>query len=420
MKTRIEPQKSSGQPVRVGIGPIRLHKHVEIVSSRDENPGIGGSEFHSLQLSAILAEKGMEVVLMYSGFNPVMPAGVTSVRFDQNLDSLGLTCLVTTVGEVNRPEFPSLSNIETYLISHHPHDRDILRARSKLQKLAAVVNVGRYQRFSNRKYARNGLWIPAFTPISSKATRSPHQEERNHEGVVKTVGHISSLHPSKGFGIALAGFCRVAQENPGLKFQIVGGSNLYAHVLSTKSDISQLETLGPKITKTLVRANLEGEQISFLGVVDGSVLNLLSLWDVALQNPLGIGEADPIVIQDCLRSGVPVIAGSLFGMYDYMKYFPELQAHSERQVAKRLEALAAGRLDQKEIAARGLKLHASLVERRSRAVKSWADLIDPKSQENSGLDVGRIEFALRWRLLIGAIYYSIYYWYLDRPRWLFR
>ena len=294
-------------------------------------------------------------------------------------DSFKIQISFTGHAHVSVPGVPRL-----IAISHHPFDGEI---RSLPGRTAAIANVGSYQLKTNELQAsRKGLtqyWLPVFYP---PAVSNPPEIILNESF---TVGHLSSLHPSKGFHEALKGWMMFARKalSPS-KLEVIGGMSLYG----TK-ETHELLPVGREYGDRLIQimgGNVH-PSVKFLGLISGDVSTEIRKWTVAVLNPKAIGESENVSMKDCWRQGVPVISGNYFGHRDYMADFPELIAGSPRKIARALNRLQ----NDPEL----------LLDLRHRCLRRYEELA------NLGL-TSRVE----WRGLVGSLLTNSTY--AENPRFL--
>lgn len=311
---------------QVLIGPIDLPSDFKISTGEFHNPGMGGSEFHSILLALELS-KSFSAVLWIRGGSLVCDGLETLSELDPT-DSFEIQISFTGNSLVAVPGEPRL-----IAISHHPFDENI---RHLPERTVAIVNVGRYQLMTNEPQAiAKGLtqhWLPVFYPpaVSTLPEVTPNE--------FFTVGHLSSLHPSKGFHDALKGWMMFARRalSPS-KLVVMGGMSLYG----TKENHALLP-LGREYGDRLIKI-MGGEvhpSVKFLGLFSGDVSTEIRKWTVAVLNPKAIGESENVSMKDCWRQGVPVISGNYFGHRDYMSDFPELVAGSPRKITRVLNRIS--------------------------------------------------------------------------------
>lgn len=390
---------------RIALGPIQLKRRFVFSSEITENPGMGGSEFHIIKLAEILSKSNFKVCVIYDGIKPDSSGSIQFVSSNE-LKGAEFDLLITSVGWVENLG-QSLRKTKAVVISHHPFDGRLRNSLANLAQPKVAVNVGRFQYFSNGVSELPSIWLPAFTKVSL-SDMSPNPQI-SASGL--TVGHISSLHPSKGFHIALKGWIKFASrpEGSASKLRVIGSSALYDHGMSSASgdSIPISGNYGRKI-KSIINAAPENvrARIDFLGLLNSSVQFEIRNWDIAIQNPLGLAEADPMVVQDCLASGVPVIGSALFGMYDYTKYFKGLRAHTAWGVCRRLVSVSLYPTKLENHKLRAKELFLELLRRRPAVDAHWVrlceDILDGE-KDLRGIPIGRKESELVIVLFLARI-----------------
>jgi hypothetical protein len=373
--------------MKILIGPISLHGFVSIERGRLENPGIGGSEFHSLALALSLSVQHDVTVWVESGNLSISGVKVTS-RIDSG-EPYDLQIAYTS-----KAHRQTIDELPLIAISHHPFDSHIkdLPGRTRV-----VVNVGAYQLRTNQSYARKArvkqVWLPIFfgEPRIEQAVRASDFR----------VGHLSSLHPSKGFHDVLAGWMKYSTKGGAGRLQVIGGQSLYGldeshEVIPTSRDYGSrlMRLMGGSLHPT----------VSFLGRRIG-VGDLVSKWHVAVLNPKAFGESVNISLADCWREGTPVIAGNRFGQRDSMRLTPGLAASSPRRIAHLLGQLNQDPEMLEEYQAMSKSAYEILYARGRESKSRWIELVadllaDPKISEFAGLDIGRSTPSLRLQLFV--------------------
>lgn len=269
--------------------------------------------------------------------------------------------LIVTTSEAS--SLPPLAQ-PMILSSHHPFDSQV-KAILRVQNVVALHNVGAYQTYSNSKKGLRTFWIPNFyQPISRKLEEPPAICHRT------VVGHISSLHPSKGFHNVLAVWKRVHQRFPHAVLEVIGGSNLYGDVEHPDKEINASHQYAERLRR-IAGASFDEMNISFLGILNsGEIARQLEQWNVAVLNPYGISEADPASVKDCLGNGVPVISSSDFGMWDLMHHLPELAVRSILDLECKLTQFLENGLEV-ETEKKIVKIREQLVERNLALQCEW-------------------------------------------------
>jgi len=347
----------------IAIGPISVPNKQVLPFPPEENPGFGGSEFHSIELASWLAKAGHDVTILISSGQLEIPE--VSVVDLKGVDWSKFDVLIVTTGAIRLLPQEAL-HISSVAISHHPHDPH-LRSVSQLKNCPVVVNVGEYQTWSNQSKKFSSVWLPGFAKGFGDVIRSrPPHNPRN-------VGYISSLHPSKGFHLVAKAWRVVARRLPMLRLRVLGGLSLYG-IDGLHRTIPTTENYARQIL-AIWGGRIPGS-VEFLGKVDGDVRAEISSWCFAILNPAGIGESDPVVVKDCLRAGVPVIGPKWFGMGDYMRHFPEIQITHYSQIPTKALILASNPALREELSQRALMLTSEFEIRTQKSFSLWNQLVE--------------------------------------------
>ena len=357
------------------IGPIDLPTEFRISPQVQTNPGMGGAEFHSIQLALELSKNFGVTLWIRTGWLFCDDLKVCRNFRPEEVFDLQICYTGHAVTD-------AVHNVKLIAISHHPFDGSI---KHLPERIAAIVNVGRYQLLSNaRTAARLGArqyWLPVFYPPSQAALRTVIT------GRGFKVGHLSSLHPSKGFHVVLKGWTRFQESSPPQStLEVIGGISLYGFE-ETHSDLPVAAVYGQRLMKILEQGN--PKTVVFRGRVAGDLSEELQAWDAAVLNPKAIGESENVSMKDCWRNGVPVISGNYFGHRDYMKDFPELVAGSPRKISNVLKRLQKDPELREQLRQRSLKRYDQLVESGKVSRLGWnqlvADILENETPANEGV-----------------------------------
>ena len=203
------------------IGPIDIPGTTSVDASEFINPGIGGSEMHSIALASILAKDFQVTLWVRTG--PI-PAG----EFIVARNPINFSDFDLQISFMSNAQYGSLDSVPLIAISHLPFDEQI---ESLPPRTVAIANIGRFQLLSNAHKAKargiKQIWLPAML-------REPH---KGHSPKVQSTrivaGHISSMHPSKGFLHVLKGWTRyLVKAVPESQLRVIGGISLYGSVES--------------------------------------------------------------------------------------------------------------------------------------------------------------------------------------------
>ena len=369
------------------IGPIDIPGTTSVDASEFINPGIGGSEMHSIALASILAKDFQVTLWVRTG--PIPAGEFIAVRNPMNFSDFDLQ-----ISFMSNSQYGSLDSVPLIAISHLPFDEQI---ESLPPRTVAIANIGRFQLLSNAHKAKvrgiKQIWLPAMLREPNKG----HSPKAQSTRIV--AGHISSMHPSKGFLHVLKGWTRyLVKADPESQLRVIGGISLYGSIESHPTLPTELH-FGNRLLREIKES--DAQSIVFLGRLSGDIANEISKWDIAVLNPKGWTESESVSMKDCWRMGVPVIAGNRFGQRDYMSAFPELQASSPKQISRLLGRYHRGKLRRTDLSARALENYSRLEQRGRLSAQKWAELVTVVTGKhgtdlaNCGIPIGKITLVER-------------------------
>lgn len=359
--------------MKILVGPIALSGRFEVNAKEPNNPGIGGSEYHSIVLATILSRDNDVTLWLISGSLDINGFSIQNELLPEDVFDLQISFSSCANWMTPHP-FPLVA------ISHHPFDSHILKLP---KRTLVIVNVGDYQLKTNSRYANRvgipQIWLPVFlrTPNSQSVIRS------NPEPF--TVGHVSSLHPSKGFHDVLVAWMDYLSSGGTGRLEVLGGQSLYG-ISETHPYLPVSKSYGKKLLA--IMGGEVHDSVKFLGRVLGDVGPRIGSWDLAVLNPKGFGESESVSMKDCWRESVPVIAGFRFGQRDYMRLFPELATSSPRNIARIIRDLRDDGRVLRMYKDRALIQYRVLFERGIQSGELWRELCRKISREEPLLNAG--------------------------------
>lgn len=371
--------------MKILVGPINLPGRISVDADNPNNPGIGGSEYHSIVLATILA-RDFEVTLW-------LKSGSLDASGIRILEDLGADedfdlqiSFSSMANEVTPKPYPLVA------ISHHPFDSHILDLPVRT---LAIANVGDYQLKSNIRLAKRvgipQVWLPVFL-------RKPQAQviERTNASEF-VVGHVSSMHPSKGFHDVLAAWMGYLAEGGIGTLEVLGGQSLYG-LAESHPFLPVSKQYGTKLLA--IMGGEVHESVKFLGRVPGDVESRIASWHLAVLNPKGFGESESVSMKDCWRESVPVVAGNRFGQRDYMRLFPTLASSSPRNISRIIKTLSEDSSKLEVLQQQSRLEYQRLYARGVESGNLWRELafkiLEGKSVLNSGMPTSKPSAALRF------------------------
>lgn len=349
--------------ISLAIGPIQLSRDISIAEFPAPNPGIGGTEFQTIWLAHELAKAGYKVSLFCDG-GKVSSKYLKSEHADLDTQR-HFDIQILPLSQANHAANTFISPQKKIVMSHHPHDLSKNHMRF-VRECDVLISVGKYQYWSNSKSPIAHFWLPGLC-------RAPVNQTRPSSLYGFTVGHISSLHPSKGFHVLAKAWAGITAKIPNARLEVIGGLHLYGEEF-IDAEIPTSPRYADKIRKAF--GGVVPSNVIFHGVLSGEALDhVAQSWHLAVLNPIGTGEADPGVVRDVWRLGVPVVSTMRFGMGDYMEHFPELWASSPRVVTQKVVRMLQIPEELASLSEKALEQADELWARALETIGLWKSLI---------------------------------------------
>lgn len=353
------------------VGPIPLPLDREIDIQQNLNPGIGGTEFQLLSLAKELSrlEDLQVVVLLWSGSKEPKNSkgGLLFEYYSEKIRPRKSDVVISPISSLVK--LPREFTKSSFVIasSHHPHDHGIKKVR-KNHKVDLVRSVGVYAYESNRIFVRRGVYLPNLFLSELRTELSDKRES-------KILGSISSMHPSKGsHHVALLSSIVLKKYNT-LGLEFIGSRSLYAN--HDKADRRETSGLDERLDWSLSFLSSQSlrDRVSFRGLEISGLAHSIDRWKFGVQNPIGIGEADPASVKDLISRGVPVFSSGFFGMWDYMRLFPETRAFWPGTFRKKMRRLLEDEGLENKVRERCLALAKRLERRNEEILRAWVKVI---------------------------------------------
>jgi glycosyltransferase involved in cell wall biosynthesis len=359
--------------MKILVGPINLPGQIAVDAHNPNNPGIGGSEYHSIVLATILSQEYDVTLWLQSG--SLETAGLRILTELSPDEDFGLQISFSSTANESTPKaYPLIA------ISHHPFDTHIMELPPRT---LAIANVGDYQLKSNSRLARRvgigQIWLPVFLrrPQANAIDRS--------KATSFTVGHVSSMHPSKGFHDVLSAWMDYLALGGKGTLEVLGGQSLYG-LKESHPYLPVSKSYGEKLLA--IMGGQVHDSVKFLGRVPGDIESRIASWDIAVLNPKGFGESESVSMKDCWREAVPVVAGNRFGQRDYMRLFPGLAASNPGAIAKIIKDLSEDPSKLESLQAQALHEYQVLFERGVHSGELWRKLAGKVAEGTPLLDAG--------------------------------
>ena len=343
------------------------------------NPGVGGTQFVSIQLALQLAKRfsGIKLQLVSQGAIHVSGApsnlefrlvDTASDLFD-DLD-FGLFKYVFIIPASILCEFkPSVIKLyRDSIISwvHHPFWLD-----SRLRSVAANVHVGAYQYFTNHLFYKNNWHINNL--FSLPAEYGIRQAPDKHSKI--RIVFLGALVRAKGFLHVARQWCSIKDTIPNVELHVIGSSQTYG-TIADHPLIPCDHEFAREILDFIPANDIDSGKVVFYGNLGEEKFEILRSAHIAILNPTGASEAFPASPLECMACGLPVIASDDYGMSDSMRFFPELVLKSPEDIPSRICFLINHQFSYEEISARSISVAKWFDSQTEVTLTRWRRLIE--------------------------------------------
>ena len=371
------------------------------------NPGIGGSQFTTIQFAMLLARSRPDWRVVVANDVPLQLAEElpnleqlqcpTTGSFYRSLHDMPPGIVVSmSIHFWSAPAREILGVPGVPIIwSRHPFD-DALRLPEVRLRSPDVVCVGEHQWYSNRVRGNRTHFIQEIYLPETGVPANPDSGPSDSPRAV----HVSSLVRAKGFLEIAKAWPRLRRMIPTLTLEVVGGSRLYGGaeergLVPTDADFAR------DILKHIPERDIRDGSVRFHGTLGRSKREIVRRCDFALLNPTGTSEAFPATPIECMSVGVPVIASDDYGMADCMRHFPELTLRNPDGIPDLVRWLLADETRYRDLRRRSLSVAKTFADATDTSLNRWQRLLDALV-DGHGRSL-RLEPALpfhgRWSLL---------------------
>lgn len=362
---------------RLTIGPLKLSHAVGEIALGQPNPGIGGTEFTSLQLALRLAAAKISQTTVWlvedsnqESISRMKSVNIVRIPSFSEFHPKSDEVVLAPAWNLLRVPKQNLARHRIVLWSRHPHD-GYIRPATEIHSVATIVSVGDYAFWSN-----NWVRIPHVRIRNPVSPRFVSDKDRKADKQGPTVGHISSLHPSKGFHYIAKAWNEITREVPKIRLEVIGGISMYGD-----ADLHPLlpveRRYGDKILKYF--GGSVPDNVTFQGVSQNVDAKTAS-WAAAILNPTGLTEADPASLKDCLRLGIPAVGGFDYGMVDYLRCIPEVQLKSVSNLPRVVKNLLCRERIYDSAHSKSQKLASQILKIDATIEEAWKAVIDYVSE----------------------------------------
>ncbi len=372
---------------------IILASHIpsDLIFSRESgNPGIGGTTYTSIRLGIELSHRYPDLKI-----NIVSPNDLNIKECLNNIDVTNCDNrdMCTYINDLPNSDVVLISQqdlIKIFKQGRELNNPNVIcwirhplvdNAQIPISTVCAFVSVGEYQYFSQKLGSAPHWFIPNIflgPPAGLRLGAPSIHDER-----VELVS-LGALVPAKGFQYIATAWPKIKELNSNVRLTVIGSSSTYGDLRSSGLDSNLVPAdscFSERIITSIGRDDILKGIVSFKGNLGDEKWNIIAKSSVALLNPTGNTEAFPASPLECMSCGVPVIASNKLGMYDSMRFFPELSASSPRQIPNLLKKTLASEYLYDELSMRSLSVANYYIGQKNTILSRWRRLFDLISEE---------------------------------------
>lgn len=361
-------------------------------SSTGQNPGVGGTQFNIVKLAFLLAQKfpDIEVILanhcdIRLNSNPInlkielIPEINYLLNASQMRSQNDLIVMTAALLQLADPHL--IRSIREKVIAwiHHPF---FFNDQIRQMRLAAHVNVGSYQYFSNKIFFRSSWHIhnPFQITLSNFQKSFPAYDEP-----IRIV-YLGALIPVKGFGHVARQWPALKAMLPNVELHVVGSSATYGK--HPENDLIPCDRyFSEYIQKFIPENDITDGHVVFHGNLGEEKFEVMRSAHIALLNPTGASEAFPASPLECMGCGLPVITSNDYGMADSMRFFPELVLQHPEQIPSRVKWLLSDRYRYMELSERAIAIAKCFDSQTDVILMRWRQLFEAVLDTRTGREV---------------------------------
>ena len=378
-------------------------KYKEFNFNNEQNPGIGGTQHVTLLLAARLAKAmpkwnlilvhDCEIKLLnklenikqkvFSNFNEFF-------EFFSYINNPSIRAIINyqLLKTLNYEKLKVIAK-NSYCWLHHPFsfDQEVRKARFR-----AYVCVGEYQYFSNKNFYKNCTFIQNIFPSNLINSQKINLINKNISSSLRLI-FLGALVPGKGFHLIANQWPQIKENFPNVRLDVIGSINTYSE--NKNNNIHELiptsKDYGELIMKYITIEDIKEKRIIFHGNLGLEKEKIIKNAHLALLNPTGNTEAFPASPIECMALGTPVIASDDFGMYDSMKYFPEISLNKPNQIIKKISYSIASQHNYNVLRFRSIAVANMFALNSYSQIWEWVKLINSDSDHNERKEINLIQ-----------------------------
>lgn len=326
-----------------------LERPLSVVFSKiTHNPGIGGTPFTCIRFAFYLAElmPDSKIILVTNQKQFLINTDLTNLStmsvnnfddfFENSVNGHSNVIVISPKHVLAKVSSYNLEIASSKVIAWSRHPFDFGYPLTKI-KFAACVCVGAYQYYSNQ-FIHSPLWfIPLifFSPVSNGNYYICQLSKTDNIKIV----YLGALVEAKGFLWVAKEWKKIKSNYPNASLHVIGSVKTYGIYDNIHPVIPALNGYAKQILNYIDLEDIQAGRVIFYGNLGVEKFNIIKNCHVGILNPTGETEAFCSSAVEILSCGVPLISSNDYGMFETMRFFPELSLKKPSDIVFKLDYL---------------------------------------------------------------------------------
>lgn len=355
------------------------------------NPGIGGTEFTSIRFAFFLAEHMSDRQVCLVSNNPkfsiesnlknlsLISVESISEFFEQYvIDKAGIVVISPkhTLAQVKQ-KYLDQSRSKIIAWSRHPYDTGYPLSDISF---AACVCVGEYQYYSNKSILSPRWFIPHLFLLPPHISKNAIYPENKQDEI--RVVYLGALVEAKGFHFIAEQWKKLKYIYPSIKLHVIGSAEIYGLATGLNELIPTQNCYAERILSSIDYDDILDGRVIFHGKLGVEKFDIINNAHIGIINPTGNSESFCSSAVEILSCGIPLVASRDFGMYETMKFFPELALRKPEEIVGKIQYILEDRDRYYELCSRALVVGKFFDNQNAVIIARWARLINQVANNN--------------------------------------
>ena len=272
-----------------------------------------------------------------------------------------------------------LERFRSKIIAWSRHPFDVGYPLSNI-KFAACVCVGEYQYYSNKLISSPRWFIPHLFLLPPHISQDVSFPENKQDEI--RIVYLGALVEAKGFHLIADQWRKLKAIYPRISLHVIGSAEIYGLSNGLNDLIPAQNYYAEMILSCIDYDDILNGQVVFHGKLGSEKFHIINNAHIGIINPSGNSESFCTSAVEILSCGVPLVSSRDFGMYETMKFFPELALTKPEDIVKKIGYILADKDRYHELCERALVVGKFFDNQKTVIMVRWARLINQVANNN--------------------------------------